>query len=163
MYNFRNHLYSFHKTFELRKRFICIFVVALAFLNCTSSFAEDEQHSVLVITNGTSQMNSISVSNLRSIFAMRSRHWSKDVSVEVFVLPDDHPTHISFAKSILRTFPYNLRRIWDRRVYSGTGQLPNVVQSEEEMLEKINSTPNAIGYITKDYYQDSAKVVELKQ
>lgn len=135
--------------------FMCLTVVA--------PHSHAEETNVLVISNSSSQMESISVTNLRSIFAMRSRHWSKGVSVEVFVLPDDHPTHVSFAKVVLRTFPYNLRRLWDRRVYSGTGQLPHLVQSEEEMLERVRTTPNAVGYITQKYYDNSAQVVELKR
>ncbi|BFM05971.1 hypothetical protein GCM10025791_21040 [Halioxenophilus aromaticivorans] len=121
------------------------------------------KESIVVITNLMTQEESIAVHNLRSIFAMRLRRWGKEDRLEVFVLPDDHPTHSSFTKSILHTFPHNLRRIWDRRAYSGTGQLPNVVSTEEEMIEKVSNTPNSIGYVTKHHYRDSAKVVELER
>ena len=128
-----------------------------------SNDSRDNRHSILVIANDSSGQDSITASTLRSIFAMRNRRWGQEDRVEVFVLPDDHPTHVSFAKMILHTFPYNLRRIWDRRVYSGTGKLPNLVSSEEEMIEKVSNTPNSIGYITESYYRESAKIVELKR
>lgn len=157
----RNHHHFLPEMLRQSKHFLIFAVLFIFCLNCPSGLTADEDSSVLVITNGASQMNSITESNLRSIFAMRNNHWGKEVDVEVFVLPDDHPTHVSFAKYILHTFPYNLRRIWDRKVYSGTGQLPTVVNTEEEMIDKVSSTPNAIGYITKRYYRESAKVVEL--
>jgi hypothetical protein len=40
-----------------------------------------------------------------------------------------------------------MRSAWDRLVYSGTGQAPLEVSSEEEMRAKIASTPGAIGYL----------------
>lgn len=146
----------------LAKHFFALFLLLGSLqLSCTALCADD--HAILVIANPDSNTDQITESNLRSIFAMRNRIWSTGDTVKVFVLPDDHPAHVLFAKNILHTFPYNLRRIWDRRVYSGVGQSPTVVSSEEEMIEKVSSTPNAIGYVSKRAYKDGAKVLELKQ
>ncbi len=154
------------------KHLLCAPILVALLLNSHFTVAEKTQSSkasaskkasILVIANESTDQASISASTLRSIFAMRNRRWGEEDRVEVFVLPDDHPTHVSFAKRILHTFPYNLRRIWDRRVYSGTGQLPNVVSTEEEMIEKVSSTPNSIGYVTEHYYRESAKIVELNR
>ena len=47
-------------------------------------------------------------------------------------------------------FPYQLRNVWDRLVFSGAGQSPHVVNTLEEMYEQVSSTPGAIGYTTQD-------------
>jgi hypothetical protein len=66
---------------------------------------------------------------------------------QVFVLPDDNPIHQRFAKEVLGVYPYQLRAAWDRMVYSGTGPAPIQVNTFEEMIERLRTTPGAIGYV----------------
>jgi hypothetical protein len=46
-------------------------------------------------------------------------------------------------------YSYVLRRAWDRMVFTGTGFAPTIVRSEAEMIERVRSTPGAIGYVSK--------------
>jgi hypothetical protein len=48
-----------------------------------------------------------------------------------------------------------MRDTWDRMVFTGTGLAPTVVASEQEMRERIRSTPGAIGYVRGDDTSDS--------
>lgn len=86
-------------------------------------------------------------SGLRAVFGMRLRTWPDGSPIRVFVLPDRHPLHTQFCKRLLGVFPHQMRSAWDRLVYSGTGQAPVEVNSEEEMATKIASTTGAIGYL----------------
>ena len=43
--------------------------------------------------------------------------------------------------------PYVLRNTWDRLVFTGTGLAPTQVHSEDEMRQKVQETPGAIGYL----------------
>lgn len=85
----------------------------------------------------------------RALFGMRQTSWADGTPVRVFVLPDKHPLHGEFCKEILNMYPYQLRQSWDRLIYSGTGQAPTEVLSEEEMFARVSSTPGAIGYVRK--------------
>ncbi len=85
----------------------------------------------------------------RSIFTMRQKYWPNDKPIKVFVLPDDHPLHKKFAKNKLNMLPFQLRRIWNKMIFSGTGRGPVTIATEREMLEKVSSTPNSIGYVDK--------------
>lgn len=78
---------------------------------------------------------------------MRQRNWDDNTPIKVFVLPDKHPLHKSFCKSVLKVYPYVLRGHWDRITFSGTGVAPTVVSSEEQLRELVSRTPGAIGYI----------------
>lgn len=93
---------------------------------------------------------------------MRLRKWPDGQVIKVFVLKDDAPHHIEFSKSILHIFPYQLRRAWDRQVYSGTGQSPNKVKSIEEMWEKLSKTPGAIGYLPIEQNNENKPRTHLK-
>jgi hypothetical protein len=86
---------------------------------------------------------------LRGVFGMRVRAWPDGTPIRVFVLEDAHPVHQKFVKSVLQMYPYQLRQNWDRLLYSGTGQPPISVVSEEELLRRVASTPGSIGYLSE--------------
>lgn len=86
---------------------------------------------------------------LRAIFTMRLRSWPNGAPVRVFVLPDSDPVSDRFYRERLGMYSYVLRSAWDRMVYTGTGLAPTVVHSEEEMRERVLSTPGAIGYVSR--------------
>jgi hypothetical protein len=84
---------------------------------------------------------------LRAVFTMRLREWPDGTPIRVFVLGDDSPLHDRFSREQLGTYPYVLRSIWDRLVFTGTGTAPTVLATEEEMWQRVRSTPGAIGYV----------------
>lgn len=87
-------------------------------------------------------------------------NWRADPSV--FVLPDDHPLHQAFCKKLLGVYPHQLRRIWDRGVFSGTGQAPIEVDTLEEMQKRIATTEGAIGYTDKGQPDALVKTVPIR-
>lgn len=104
----------------------------------------------------------ISKNSLRAIFGMRLKTWADGSTIKVFVLSDDDQLHQHFSKEKLNVFPYQLRLAWDRLVFSGMGQSPTKVNSEEEMLEKVADTPGAIGYLRRHSINDTINVLQLK-
>jgi hypothetical protein len=58
--------------------------------------------------------------------------------------------------------PHQLRRAWNRQIYSGIGQAPNKVDTEAEMRRLIASTPGAIGYLPEDQINEHVRKVEIK-
>ncbi|ADJ28718.1 substrate-binding domain-containing protein [Nitrosococcus watsonii] len=113
-----------------------------------------------VIVNPDAPEMKLTRSTLRAIFSMRLRTWPDGSLIKVFVLSDNSPLHIQFSKKILNIFPYQLRRTWDRLVYSGTGQAPIEVDSIKEMGNKVASTPGAIGYLPGGNTDFRVRVVE---
>lgn len=100
-----------------------------------------------VIVNRETTVAELSRQALQALFTMRTPRWRDGVPVTVFVLPDKHPTHVHFCQQLLNIFPHQLRRGWDRLVYSGTGAAPYQVPNEKEMLRRVSETPGAVGYI----------------
>ena len=87
---------------------------------------------------------------LRSIFTLRVRAWPDGAPVKVFVLDDGNSLHSAFCRDVLGTYPYVLRRTWDRSTFAGTGLVPTRVPSVEEMRRLVLSTPGAVGYIAEN-------------
>jgi hypothetical protein len=83
----------------------------------------------------------------RLLLSMRVSTWPDHTPLRVFVLPDDNALHRDFALNVLGVYPYQLRRAWDRQLFSGTGQAPETVRDEAEMLRRVTRTPGAVGYV----------------
>jgi len=136
---------------------ILILSLALTTLVCQGG----DQLPVVVVVNPSVTDEQPSRNELRAIFAMRRATWENGDPLQVFVLPDDHPLHRFFCKHILRIYPHQLRRIWDRNIFSGTGQAPIEVEDMHEMKERISATAGAIGYISEDMLDESLRQVEV--
>ena len=104
--------------------------------------------SVDVIVNPDQAQVTLTPELLRAIFSMRLRDWPSGEPIHVFVLPDSAEASNQFCRDRLGTYPYVMRTVWDRMVFTGTGLAPIVVRSEEEMRARVRATPGAIGYVT---------------
>ncbi|RDE24151.1 hypothetical protein DV711_00695 [Motiliproteus coralliicola] len=116
--------------------------------------------SIAVYTNTDVPPVKLSSDLLRSIFGMRSTVWPNGQRIQVFVLPDKHPLHRRFSKSVLGLFPYQLRQVWDRAVFSGTGEAPVQVADELEMLQRLQTTAGAIGYLPLESDPEGVSLVQ---
>ena len=112
-----------------------------------SNNGHQPDHNNHVITHSSLNNSELNLNELRSIFSLRARKWPDGTPITVFVLRDQNHIHREFLLKTLKMLPHQLRRHWDRYIYSGIGQGPVVVESQEEMLSKVQSTPGAIGYI----------------
>jgi ABC-type phosphate transport system substrate-binding protein len=100
-----------------------------------------------VVVNKSVSTSGYSKADIRAIFTMQKRRWSNNRQIKVYTLPDSNPLHKDFVKNNLNMLIYHVRKVWDRMTYSGTGSAPIELESEQEMIEKIATTPDSIGYI----------------
>jgi len=84
---------------------------------------------------------------LRAIFTTRLRQWPDGTPIHVFVMPDDSELHDLFCREQLGMYPYVLRELWDRLLYTGTGLTPTLVHSQEDMRNRVLATRGGIGYL----------------
>ncbi len=157
---FRTHVLPYLSRSLLRIKgissFFCLFVLLFLLSVPLATSAQE------VIANPSLAEVSVKLNALRAIFSMRLRAWPDGTPVKVFVLDDDAKVHISFSKKKLQIFPHQLRYAWDRLVYSGTGQAPTLVASEEEMRKKVAATPGAIGYLPEDLIDATVRILMVQ-
>jgi ABC-type phosphate transport system substrate-binding protein len=123
-------------------------------------FFPNSYAQVFLIVQPQNVATELSRNSLRAIFAMRKTEWPDGSAVQVFVLEDKNNIHIAFCKDILGMFPYQLRRVWDRQVFSGTGTAPTTVKTEQEMRLRVAETKGAIGYMmANDQDGPSLKII----
>jgi ABC-type phosphate transport system substrate-binding protein len=107
-----------------------------------------------VIANASVPADRLSLAALRSVFLIRTTEWPDGSRITVFVLPDRDESHVAFCRQLLKTFPYVLRDIWDRGVFTGTGRAPIEVPNQQELLRRVAATPGAIGYLQAEKVPD---------
>ena len=118
--------------------------------------------NIYPVVNSELAQTSVSRNGLSAIFRMRLRQWQDGSPITVFVLHDNNPLHQKFCKQVLNVFPHQMRRSWNKLVFSGTGQAPVTVSSKEEMVDKIASTPGAIGYLSDEDISENIKILIIK-
>lgn len=114
----------------------------------------------LIAHSGTNITN-LTRNEARLYLTMRLKHWPNGVSVKIFVLPDSDNLHHRFSNSVLGLYPYQLRRVWDRQIFTGTGQAPVVVSSVSEMLRRVSATPGAVGYAETGATYPDVRTIEV--
>jgi hypothetical protein len=139
--------------------YLAVFICGLIVVLMAASGATYGQK---MIVNPEVGVTAISTDEARLYITMRHKAWPNGLPVKVFVLPDDDLLHRQFANHILGMFPYQLRRVWDRQLYSGTGQAPITVTSEEEMMRRVAATPGAMGYVASLPASAPVRLLEVR-
>jgi ABC-type phosphate transport system substrate-binding protein len=130
----------------LKRRTTALKIVALFFLVSLSIPIHAE---VWLLTHSKQQVE-LSAKQIRAIFSLRQKNWPDGRIIELVVMDDNNDLHKQFCLDALKLFPYQLSRIWERQIYTGTAIAPTIVNSEQQMLDTIKNNPNAIGYTSQE-------------
>lgn len=137
-------------------------LILLAGLTFAGASAIAREAPLLLVAHPDVTTHWLNRDTTRAIFAMRQRTWPGGQAVRVFVLNNSDPVHARFAKEQLSVYPHQLQLAWDRMVFSGTGQAPDRVTNQVEMREQVATTPGAIGYLEREYLDDSVQVISME-
>ena len=138
-----------------------IVLLALAVLvMCVSKVNASELN---VMVNESVMVAELNRSELRQIFTGQRQYWDNGTKITVFVLQDTDELHRQFCRDILQMFPYQLSRLWDQITYSGQGITPIRVTSYQTLVDALENTEGAIGYVERTDIVKLRRVeVELK-
>ncbi|MCP4728079.1 MAG: hypothetical protein GY863_23775 [bacterium] len=74
--------------------------------------------------------------------------WSNGNAVVLVELGVDGDTKNKFY-GFLGTSAKKMKNAWMKKMLAGEGQAPDALDSEDAVLQKVASTPGAIGYVSK--------------
>lgn len=126
-------------------------------------FASESAVSESVVVHPNVPVSEIGQQEARALFTMSQHSWQDGTPVVVFVLPDSSPIHKEFCKKHLGMFAHQLRQTWDRKVFSGTGQAPELASTVEEMRALISKTPGAIGYLPESAINRTVRPITIHE
>lgn len=139
---------------------VTLMLLVMFTFTCTNAIAREAP--LFLVANPDVATRWLNRDTTRAIFAMRQRTWPDGQAVRVYVLNNSDPVHARFTKEKLAVYPHQLQLAWDRMVFSGTGQAPNRVADQAEMLKHVATTPGAIGYLEREYLDDSIQVISME-
>ena len=137
-------------------------VAALTIIAMVLAFTPGWAPAQEIIANYGLPKTAITRNEARLFFSMKLGIWPNGAPVQVYVLPDDHPLHREFCTQVLGLYPYQLRRVWDRQVFSGTGQSPVTISSEAELIERTAASPGAVSYAATPPDNPRVRVLTVK-
>lgn len=105
--------------------------------------------AIVVIANASVAVDTLTISQLRRIYAIRYHHWPDNQQIHVFSYSSEQSIFQQFCQQKIAIFPYQLEKVWDKLLFSGMGVPPITVFSEQEMLNAVSKTPGAIGYLSE--------------
>jgi ABC-type phosphate transport system substrate-binding protein len=112
-------------------------------------------NSIVVVSNKTSDINRISLEELKNIYLKNIK------SVNGFrIVPIDNKNFKnSFDTKILNKTPLQLNSYWAKMIFSGKSQPPVLLVDDKMVISKIESNKNSIGYIKKDNLNSNLKIL----
>jgi len=103
---------------------------------------------VIIVANGNVPVASITETQLRDIFTgARTRFENGPRAVPVVLRGG--PAHEVFLHRHVGDTPDEFRVRWRKAVFTGQGSMPREFATEAELLNYVESTPGAIGYVSR--------------
>ena len=114
---------------------------------------------VRVIANPNIKLDSISASELRSVF-LKERKSLRGTHVEP-VFARSGPVHDAFLRFYLGRTDDDLQTYYRSLVFTGRGSMPKVLESDAEITAYVAKTRGAIGYISSDSNADGVRALAV--
>lgn len=122
------------------KRISLIVLLCAIVLGSAPLFAQ-----IAVIANKSVSITSLDAGAIKDLYSLDSKNIGSAKAV-LFDVRASSPAKIKFYETIGIT-PDAAKKLWLKAKLTGAGEAPIAI-SEEEMVEKVASTPGAVGYVS---------------
>ncbi len=112
-----------------------------------AGFTAAASAQVVVIANKNVTEEKLSKKELLELYTLNQSRWEDGSRVVIFDLKKNDPVKQSFYEFI-EIEQDELRKIWLRKQFTGKAVPPRVLDSEDDVLEHVATTPGAIGYVS---------------
>ena len=136
-----------------------IVIVTLLFL---FSWPEASFSQVAVIAHKSVPVDTIKKSELLDFYTGDIKKWNDEQPVVILDLKPRGDTKKAFYKFLGKS-PSRMKSIWLKMMLSGEGDPPLSMRSEDELLQKVASTPGAIGFVSQSRVNGDVKTLFLIQ
>jgi len=113
---------------------------------------------VAVIANKSVADNSITIAKVTDIYNLKSKTWSDGKAIVPLTFKSDNDASNKFFSAIGKS-SMDMKKLWMRLQLTGEGQAPEGMGSEDELVNKVASTPGAIGFVSSSKVNDKVKVL----
>ena len=115
---------------------------------------------VAVIVHPSVPVDMLSEGELLDVYAGEIREWDDGQAITVFDLKPRGAVKDVFYKYLGKS-PSRMKSIWMVNMLSGEGDPPESFETEEALVEKVATTPGAIGFVSAANLRDDVKVLTM--
>jgi ABC-type phosphate transport system substrate-binding protein len=133
-------------------------LVGLTLLTPTTASA---QSGFVVVAHPDVPVSSIDMDMASKIFLQKERRWSDGTTIHPVTLAVSEVRE-EFAQVVHHRSELDLRKHWQRQIFTGRGSPPLERPNDAAVLEYVRSTPGAIGYISPGARANGVKVIQLR-
>jgi hypothetical protein len=139
-----------------------LFVALLFCISALPSLAEETSKTYKLITHFNVPNAELNLTQVKAIFFKRINYWQDGTPITLVTLKSDLPEQEIFCREILHTLEYKLDSAWRRAVFSGQANAPIQVDNFTSLIEKVASTPGAIGFMPSLQQDSRVKPLVVK-
>ena len=131
-------------------------IIALSILFCT--FYVNIFAQVSIIANKNVNIKAIDINKLTNLYNLQSNEAGSQ-KVKLFYLNSENETEKFFLSVLGKSF-IELKKIWLKAKLTANGTPPETVSTDDEMIQKVSSIPNAVGFVDSKNVKGNVKVIE---
>jgi len=137
-----------------KPRYAAAFAASLLFFLVQTASA-----GVAVIGNPDLSVNSITAAQAADIFLGKMTKLADGTAVTVIEHKDGDPVKDEFYDKVVGKNASQLKAYWAKLVFTGEGVPPKGYAGDKAVLQRVASTPGAIGYVSDGSVDKSVKVL----
>lgn len=115
---------------------------------------------VAVIANKSVPVEAVTSQQLLDFYTGDVKLWENKDPVIVTDLKPEGEVKALFYEFLGKS-PSRMKSIWLKKMLSGEGDPPEALKSENEVLQKVSSTPGAIGFVSEASVTEDVKVLAV--
>ncbi|UAA40238.1 phosphate ABC transporter substrate-binding protein [Paraneptunicella aestuarii] len=113
----------------------------------------------IAVVVSASNNNAVSQSEIKRIFLGKLKKFPDGSSVTPINQNAELDLRKAFDEIALGKSASQIKSYWAKEIFSGKGNPPKEVNSDQEVIAEVSSNPNAIGYVDAASVNGSVKVV----
>ncbi|MCP3141147.1 type 2 periplasmic-binding domain-containing protein [Pyxidicoccus xibeiensis] len=125
---------------------LALLVCALVLMSPGSSRSA-EVVEFLVIAHPSAGVDTLTRQELAHFFLKKTTRWESGTEVLPVDLPEDSAVRVAFSEEILQRSLPAVRAWWQQRIFSGRGVPPVVMETTDQVVDFVRSTPGAVAYV----------------
>ncbi|MGE5452225.1 MAG: hypothetical protein ACM3VZ_10355 [Acidobacteriota bacterium] len=114
---------------------------------------------VYVIVNATNTIHALTNKEAVDMFMGRTRTYPNGDYVLAFDLPREHATRVAFYQTLTGMTPAQLNSYWSRLMFTGRVMPPQMLLTEQNVVDMVRRNPGAIGYVGQEPQDKGVRVV----
>lgn len=115
----------------------------------------------ILVANSGVAADQVAPPQVQKIFLGKTAQWEDGTRIVLAVLKSG-PVTDAFMKNYVKKSPKQFSTFWKKAVFSGTGEMPAMFDTEAELVAFVAKTPGAVGFVDDASPHDGVKVLAVQ-